>query len=78
MKNLLALISIIFCFAIVGCENTYTASSDEKQTEQQERILAEGTAQVGMPAINNFRERKLLKQILELRDQADFVTLHLY
>ena len=74
MKNLLALISIIFCFAIVGCENTYTASSDEKQTEQQERILAEGTAQVGMPAINNFRERKLLKQILELRDQADFVT----
>ncbi len=44
------------------------------QTEQQERILAEGTSQVGMPAITHFRERKLLKDILELRDQADLVT----
>lgn len=49
-------------------------SSDEKQQEQQEKILAEGTAQTGMPAIKNFRERKLLKDILELRDQEGLVT----
>jgi len=37
-------------------------------------MLKEGTAQVGMPAIKNFRERKLLKDILELRDQTGLVT----
>ena len=49
-------------------------SSDEVQRVQQEKILQEGTAQVGMPAIKNFRERKLVKDILELRDNEGFVT----
>jgi len=49
-------------------------TSDDIQRQQQERLLAEGTAQTGMPAIKNFRERKLLKDILELRDQEGLVT----
>lgn len=49
-------------------------NSDTVQRQQQERILAEGTAQVGMPSIKNFRERKLLKDIIELRDQSGLVT----
>ena len=52
-----------------GCEQT----SDDIQRQQQELILKEGTAQVGTPAIKNFRERKLLKDILELRDQTGLV-----
>lgn len=48
--------------------------SDEKQRAQQERILQEGSAQTGMPAIKNFRERKLMKQIIEMRDQSGLVT----
>jgi hypothetical protein len=55
-----------------GCEEQRT--SDTIQREQQEAILSEGTAQTGMPAIHNFRERKLLKDILELRDQTGLVT----
>ena len=53
---------------------TEEQTNDTKQQAQQETILAEGTAQVGMPAIKNFRERKLLKDILELRDQDGLVT----
>jgi hypothetical protein len=34
----------------------------------------EGTRGIGMPAIKNFRERRLLKTILELRDQNDVST----
>ena len=49
-------------------------SSDTVQREQQERILAEGTSQVGMPAVKNFRERKLMKDIIEMRDQSGLVT----
>lgn len=48
--------------------------SDEVQREQQERILMEGSSQVGMPAIKNFREKKLLKDIYELRDQDGLTT----
>ena len=57
--------------ALAGCEEP---SSDSIQREQQERLLAEGTSQTGMPAIKNFRERTLLKDILELRDQDGLVT----
>jgi hypothetical protein len=56
-----------------GCDDRQP-TSDEVQRAQQETLLAEGTAQVGMPAIKNFRERKLLKDILELRDQQGLVT----
>lgn len=50
------------------------SSSDDVQQKQQERLLQEGTSQLGMPAIKNFRERRLLKMILELRDQNDMST----
>lgn len=55
-----------------GCEPT--PSSDAIQRQQQEKILQEGTSAVGMPSIHNFREKKLLKDILELRDQAGYTT----
>jgi hypothetical protein len=56
--------------ALLACDQT----SDDTQRVAQEKLLAEGTAQTGMPAIKNFRERKLLKDILELRDQDGLVT----
>ena len=56
---------------IDSCDNE---SSDERQRKQQEVLLAQGTSQTGMPSIHNFRERKLLKDILELRDQDGLVT----
>ncbi|MEK9151293.1 MAG: hypothetical protein AAB547_01535 [Patescibacteria group bacterium] len=57
---------------LVSCD--WRPTSDDTQRAQQEKMLQEGTAQVGMPAIKNFRERKLLKDILELRDQQGLVT----
>lgn len=58
--------------AFVACEREPT--SDDIQRQQQEQMLKEGTSQVGMPAIKNFRERKLLKDILEMRDQTGLAT----
>ncbi len=63
---------LVAMFAISGCD--FQKSSDDIQKEQQEKQLAEGTAQTGMPSIKNFRERKILKDILELRDQDALVT----
>lgn len=61
---------LVLCF----CAGCLELSSDQKQQEQQEKLLQEGTSQTGMPAIKNFRERKLLKDILELRDQEGLTT----
>lgn len=72
MKTILSIAAIgILGATLVGCEET---SSDGKQRNAQERILKEATAQTGMPAIKNFRERKLMKQIIEMRDQEGLVT----
>ena len=70
MKNLVLVASLI---VMCGCVEQ-KSSSDKVQREQSERLLSEATSQVGMPAINNFRERKMLKEILELRDQHGLVT----
>lgn len=66
-----ALLSTLAALGLAGCTGN---SSDEVQRKQQERILAEGTSQTGMPAIINFRERKLVKMLLEVRDQENLNT----
>lgn len=64
----------IILAAVLSTACDVQRSSDVKQRDQQEVILKEATAQTGMPAITNFRERKLLKAIIELRDQDGLVT----
>jgi hypothetical protein len=61
-------------FMLMGANECTQQSSDSIQRDQQEKILAEGTAQTGMPAIKNFRERKILKDIIEMRDQTNLTT----
>ncbi len=69
-STLAYLFSLVFLTGCLEEKNT----SDSVQRQEQERILAEGTSQVGMPAIKNFREKKLAKDVLELRDQEGLVT----
>ena len=72
MKSILSVAAIgILGVTLVGC---IEETSDRKQRNAQERILKEATSQTGMPAIKNFRERKLMKQIIEMRDQDGLVT----
>ena len=63
---------IFFTSIMMGCKEM--KSNDTKQRELQESSLSQAQAQIGMPAIKNFQERKLLKMILELRDQENLVT----
>ena len=67
------LVILLAALNTIGCDPP-RMSSDQRQSQQQEAILQEGTSAVGMPAIRNFRERRLLKTILELRDQNDLST----
>ena len=72
--KIMNLITVALLASTLGVDECESKTSDSVQTEQQERILQEGTSQVGMPAITRFTERKLLKDILELRDRADVIT----
>jgi hypothetical protein len=65
-------VTLIGAITLTSCEDHN--DSDTRQSSQQEKILGEAAAQVGMPAIKNFRERKLLKDIYELRDQDGLTT----
>ena len=73
MNKPIFLFLAMLAVALFACDEA-VPSSDQTQHAQQERMLKEATAQTGMPAIKNFRERKLLKEILELRDQASLTT----
>src|SRR5574343_620702 len=71
MKKLICV--LCFCLSvcfITGCLN----DSDNINRIEQEKILQEGTRQSGLTNIKNFREKKFLKQILELRDQEGLTT----
>lgn len=68
------ILAIFLAVCFFGCDYSKQKSSDMIQQDQQETIFKEASAQIGMPNIKYFTERKLLKMILELRDRADLIT----
>lgn len=74
MRVLLIFIAIVSIGADCDSHTSDRGSSDHRQRVQQERLMQEATSQTGMPAIKNFRERRLLKSILEMRDQESLTT----
>lgn len=66
--------AVLLLAAAASTAGECDGGSDTTQRRQNEAMLAEASSQTGMPAIKNFRERKLLKDILELRDQDGLVT----
>lgn len=74
MKMNAMLVIALVAAASAGCD--YAPTTDEKQAAQQAQALEQAHAQVGMPAISNFSEKRMMKDIYELRDKP-FAT-HTY
>lgn len=72
MKRLIGMLLVLSMVVCVGCDKG-TDSADETQRNATMESMKEAQAQVGMPAIVNFQERKLAKMIFELRDQEDLI-----
>ena len=72
-KTLVSILIVVSGLSLMGCDERQL-TSDVIQQRQQETLLQEATAQTGMPSLPNFFERKLLKMILEMRDQKSLVT----
>jgi len=73
MKRLALVLCVLCCVSLVGCIET-TPDADKRQARETEKRLLEADKQIGMPDIVNFTERRLARDILELRDQADLST----
>ncbi len=67
MKHVARATVLILTLTAGQCDSN---DSNQQQSQQQETILNQASNAVGMPAITNFQERRMLKEILELRDQA--------
>lgn len=67
---------LMVCTALMLCscgmDNQPTA--DVEQAKATSSMMAEAQRQIGMPNITNFQERKLMRDILELRDKEDLIT----
>jgi hypothetical protein len=68
---LFAVVLMLF-LVLTGCESM-GEDSDETLKKQTEQSMREANAQIGMPSIVNFQERKLAKMIFELRDKEDLI-----
>jgi len=62
-----------FIFSLISCTESVNRTADNIDAEKQKVMQKEAQAQAGMPAIHNFQEKKILKQIYELRDNEKLV-----
>lgn len=70
-KSFICIMIFVTFSLLIGC----TGSNPEKvQTAAMDKQLVEIQNQIGMPNIHNFFEKKMTKQIFELRDNPDLIT----
>ena len=73
MNKITIFAALAATFALAGCDSP-VPTSDQIQNAKQEELSKQGVESVGLPAIKNFQEKRLMKDILELRDQPNLVT----
>lgn len=70
----IALVAFIL-FLLTAAPGCGESATDTAQAKQTAAMMAEANAVLGMPAIDNWTEKRLLKQLYELRDQEGLETL---
>ena len=65
MKHILAL--VVVATLLTACDVKETSTQIERR--KQEELSLQGVQSVGMPSIVNFAEKRMMKDIIELRDQ---------
>jgi len=71
--NKFLIAALVPTLALAAC-GSMPQSSDQIQNSKQEELTKQSVQSVGVPAIKNFQEKRILKDILELRDNPKFNT----
>lgn len=69
-------IAALLCLPMLTACPEVKPDADQKQAAATKQAFAEAEAEIGMPDIVNYQERRFAKQILEMRDQS--ITTHTY
>lgn len=72
IRSTLLTFAVILTVGLAACNDE--KSSSEIANERQEILLKDIEQSVGLPNITNYREKRLLKSIYELRDQDGLKT----
>jgi len=67
-----AIILALICIGLTACNEVPT--TDRKQAEQTDMIQDRLNSRLGLPNIVNGTEKRLMKELYELRDQANLAT----
>jgi hypothetical protein len=70
-----ALIAIAAAVLLAACD--VSPNSTQIERRKQEEMNMQAVTQVGMPSIVNFAEKRMMKDIMELRDQNVATTTYL-
>jgi hypothetical protein len=73
MKKILLAVAVATVLSACGGHE----SSTQIERRKQEELSLRGVESVGMPAITNFAEKRMFKDILELRDKSVATTTYL-
>jgi hypothetical protein len=73
MKQILALVAV--ATLLTACDVKETSTQIERR--KQEELSLQAVQSVGMPSIVNFAEKRMMKDILELRDQNVATTAYI-
>jgi hypothetical protein len=73
MKHILALVAV--ATLLTACDQRESSTQIERR--KQEELTMQAVTQVGMPSIVNFAEKRMFKDILELRDKNVPTTTYL-
>jgi len=73
MKKIIGLLLAIIIMGITfaGCDDMQTV--DQKQEDQQEKMLKDMNNQIGLPDIKEWTEKKSMKRIIEARDDSKLI-----
>ena len=76
--SLTLILGMFLLMSADGCNSNVPApTADKKLQKQTEVAMQEANKQVGYPAIDAFQEKKMLKELYELRDKSDLIC-HAY
>lgn len=68
-------LAIVLCLGLTGCDEIQPSSTQIERRKQEELSLR-GVETVGMPSIVNFAEKRMMKDIIELRDRNIATTTY--
>lgn len=73
-KQVITVVLSVTLLALTSCGPNHRTSTDSKQAEKTEQIQDRLNSRLGLPNITNGQEKRLVKELYELRDQENLMT----